>query len=294
MTAFESLLSIDTRHQQYHFNKKYANVATQKFCEKSHSRSTRKIIILFKNHFVFMTTAHSKKQHDPNSIEIHADFVKELLIPLSTFVEKLQDLEEMFAELSQILSMKQILLYRVNEDGTYDAVSGYGSSLHHSIGNALTKNINLYLAWKLNRTSCIPLPKFGDNIVVPVGIDGLFLAAGDSRHSREIARVENSLFELVACVIANALRSMRLIEQANTDKLTGLLNRNALDKYIFEGRNPFDRPLGEPVAICMLDIDHFKRFNDTYGHHIGDKVLQHVAQVCKNYFADKGKVYRFG
>jgi len=69
---------------------------------------------------------------------------------------------------------------------------------------------------------------------VPVGMDNLFFAAGDSRHSRDIARIENSLFELVASVIANALRSMKLIEQANTDKLTGLLNRNALDKYIYE------------------------------------------------------------
>jgi diguanylate cyclase (GGDEF)-like protein len=86
---------------------------------------------------------------------------------------------------------------------------------------------------------------------------------------------------------------MKLIEQANTDKLTGLLNRNALDKYIYEGKNPFDRKLGQPLAICMLDIDHFKRFNDAYGHHIGDQVLHHVASLVQQYFGEKNKVYRF-
>jgi len=57
-----------------------------------------------------------KKSEAENSIQIHADFVRELLVPLSTFVEKLEDLEEMFAELAQILSMRQIFLYRVSPE----------------------------------------------------------------------------------------------------------------------------------------------------------------------------------
>lgn len=98
----------------------------------------------------------------------------------------------------------------------------------------MVSNINLYIAWKTGKISSLPLPKFGDNIVIPVGIDGLFLAAGDNRHSREVTKIENALFELCAGIVANALRSMKLIEQANTDKLTGLKNRSALDKYIYE------------------------------------------------------------
>lgn len=65
-------------------------------------------------------------------------------------------------------------------------------------------------------------------------------------------------------MVANTLRSLKLIHQANTDKLTGLLNRNALEKYLHEGTNPFDRQLTDPKALCMLDIDHFKKFNDQY------------------------------
>jgi len=158
-------------------------------------------------------------------IEVHMDFLQELLVPLSTFVGDIEDLEIMFAELAGILSMKHIALYRVSEEGLVEAVCGYGPSSIRVHGAPTVKNMNLHIAWKSNKISSIPMPNFGDNIVIPIEIDNLFLAAGDTRHSRVIAKVENTLFELVSKIIANSLRSMKLIEQANTDKLTGLLNR---------------------------------------------------------------------
>lgn len=226
-----------------------------------------------------------------NSMLIHADFMKELLVPLSTYVENLEDLNKIFSELALILNMRRITLYKMNNDWTSEIICE--NERRSEVIIKAIDSINLFIAWKTNKISAIPLPKFWDNIVIPVGIDNLFLAAGDSESSREIEKIENSLFELVATVISNALRSMKLIEQANTDKLTGLLNRNALDKYIYEWKNPFNRNVPDPKAICMLDIDHFKRFNDTFGHDVGDKVLNHVASVCKEYFWEKNLVYRF-
>jgi hypothetical protein len=105
-------------------------------------------------------TSKKSKIQDSASIQIHADFMRELLVPLSTFVETLHDLEEMFAELAQILSMKQILLYRVSDNGEYEVVSGYGSSGKQVAGLKVLKNMNLYVAWKLNKTSSMPLPNF--------------------------------------------------------------------------------------------------------------------------------------
>jgi diguanylate cyclase len=49
-----------------------------------------------------------------------------------------------------------------------------------------------------------------------------------------------------------------------------------------------------PLALLMLDIDHFKSFNDTYGHIVGDKVLIAVAETVRDICRHKGDVYRFG
>jgi diguanylate cyclase (GGDEF)-like protein len=69
------------------------------------------------------------------------------------------------------------------------------------------------------------------------------------------------------------------------DELTGLPSRRALNEQLLG--------LGRQYAIAMLDVDHFKRFNDTYGHDVGDQVLKMVA---KKMAAVKGggKAYRYG
>mgnify|MGYP000225829200 CR=1 FL=1 len=71
---------------------------------------------------------------------------------------------------------------------------------------------------------------------------------------------------------------------AYTDELTGLKGRRALNES-FMG-------LGKRYAIAMVDIDHFKNFNDTYGHDAGDKVLKIVASILDT--VQGGKAYRYG
>ena len=66
--------------------------------------------------------------------------------------------------------------------------------------------------------------------------------------------------------------------QAMTDALTGLLNRRYLDEYL---PRELARSLrsGEPFAVLMFDLDHFKAFNDNFGHEAGDRVLQELATL---------------
>lgn len=71
---------------------------------------------------------------------------------------------------------------------------------------------------------------------------------------------------------------------AYTDALTGLKGRRALEES-FLG-------LGRRYSIAMMDIDHFKSFNDRYGHEVGDQVLQEVADVLNH--ISIGKVFRYG
>ncbi|MBX6313902.1 MAG: GGDEF domain-containing protein, partial [Isosphaeraceae bacterium] len=79
-----------------------------------------------------------------------------------------------------------------------------------------------------------------------------------------------------ALVQANA----RLAELATIDPLTGLKNRRAFDEALRSGASLTDR-LGLPLSVMMLDVDEFKRFNDTYGHPAGDDVLRAIADLLR-------------
>ncbi|OGW04073.1 MAG: hypothetical protein A2889_00590 [Nitrospinae bacterium RIFCSPLOWO2_01_FULL_39_10] len=70
--------------------------------------------------------------------------------------------------------------------------------------------------------------------------------------------------------------------EARTDSLTGLNNRLAFDEKVKEEMERFNR-YKIPCSVAMIDIDHFKNLNDTYGHTIGDKALVHVSkELVKN------------
>ncbi len=76
-----------------------------------------------------------------------------------------------------------------------------------------------------------------------------------------------------------------LNHQSTTDQLTGLKNRRALDRYLAKSTV-------ENGTVLYLDINRFKQFNDTYGHHFGDEVLRAVAKQIKR--LTKENAYRVG
>ena len=70
----------------------------------------------------------------------------------------------------------------------------------------------------------------------------------------------------------------QLVEQAETDYLTGVLNRRAFLAMMEEKRRELDA--SDSLAVCLLDIDHFKSINDTHGHDVGDVVIKEVARIA--------------
>jgi diguanylate cyclase len=82
-------------------------------------------------------------------------------------------------------------------------------------------------------------------------------------------------------------------EESLTDALTGLANRKAFDQML---EQLIEDHSGQKSPFCVLigDIDHFKKFNDTYGHLVGDKVLRYVANTIKSCVKGKDMAARFG
>ena len=78
-----------------------------------------------------------------------------------------------------------------------------------------------------------------------------------------------------------------------SDGLTGLLNRRSFDKQLQAETLRLQR-FPAPVTIALIDIDHFKNINDTYGHLVGDLVLKNVAEVLKETCREIDTVARFG
>jgi diguanylate cyclase len=89
----------------------------------------------------------------------------------------------------------------------------------------------------------------------------------------------------------------RLVEttaaEARTDALTGLANRRAFDDELLRCAAEFNR-LGKTYTVVLGDIDHFKRFNDTHGHQVGDEVLRSVAIALRGAARETDMVARYG
>lgn len=81
----------------------------------------------------------------------------------------------------------------------------------------------------------------------------------------------------------------QMTEEARTDKLTGLANRAALDDRLSKWMSA-----GYNWSLLVLDIDHFKSVNDTYGHRTGDETLLHLARILESQTRNEDLVCRFG
>jgi diguanylate cyclase (GGDEF)-like protein len=88
-------------------------------------------------------------------------------------------------------------------------------------------------------------------------------------------------------------RNEELQRQAATDPLTGLANRRMLDDVLARELAQAQRQ-GSRVSVLLLDIDHFKKFNDTHGHQAGDRVLRKVADAIRQLVRKSDVCARFG
>lgn len=99
--------------------------------------------------------------------------------------------------------------------------------------------------------------------------------------------------ELITAVSVRAARSRQLSDALDRDSLTGLLKHSRIKEQVDSELSRAVRS-GENLSVVMLDLDHFKQVNDTYGHPAGDKVIKAVAHLLRQRLRKTDAVGRYG
>lgn len=116
---------------------------------------------------------------------------------------------------------------------------------------------------------------------------------GQKVHAHGVHELEELADAFNAMAAKLQAHDVALQSLATHDALTGLENRRSLDIRLDEELRRGER-YGHPVGLLMLDIDHFKHVNDTYGHVAGDAVLHQLATIVRNVVRPMDRVFRYG
>lgn len=100
--------------------------------------------------------------------------------------------------------------------------------------------------------------------------------------------------DVTAPVLANAFLHERVNDMSRTDGLTGLLNHRTFHRVLESKMKELDRGYKQGLAVLMVDVDHFKAVNDTYGHPVGDEVLRELAGRLSSGLRELDTVARYG
>jgi len=107
-----------------------------------------------------------------------------------------------------------------------------------------------------------------------------------------------AIFVFVVCNLSlrttSDIMQLYALKQENiTDSLMGIFNRRYLDRRLKE-ETQRAQSYSQPLSIFMIDIDHFKKINDKYGHHVGDLVLKNIALNIKESLRESDVLARYG
>jgi diguanylate cyclase (GGDEF)-like protein len=144
---------------------------------------------------------------------------------------------------------------------------------------------------------CVPMVAQGNTVgVLNLEFDGTAKRRSDSgaenfRDSHQ--RLATSAASQIALSLASLQLRDTLREQSIRDPLTRLFNRRFLEESLERELHLANRKK-HAVALIFLDLDHFKKFNDTFGHDAGDKVLQALADLFRSFFRSTDICCRYG
>ncbi len=126
---------------------------------------------------------------------------------------------------------------------------------------------------------------------------GFALKTGEAQPSSLFYDYQSRVLSMISAPLAIAVRNAEMYRQveelAVKDPLTNVLNRRAFTGIL---EREFRRAVryNTPITLMILDLDYFKKVNDTYGHLVGDNVLREVAKICQSSLRDIDVLVRYG
>jgi diguanylate cyclase (GGDEF)-like protein/PAS domain S-box-containing protein len=185
---------------------------------------------------------------------------------------------------------EQIWAPTINLDSCMSLRRGRSHTIDHTSSSIYCSN--------LETTShmpyiCVPLTAQSEVL----GVLRLGSSSADATRTARDRERWQRLAVMVADNLALALSNLqlraRLQQQAIRDSLTGLFNRRYLDETLEREMQRAERHQ-HSIGLIMIDIDHFKRFNDIYGHQVGDLLLQAVGQFLRTHTRGEDIACRYG
>lgn len=159
-----------------------------------------------------------------------------------------------------------------------------------AVGSLVVLSLVLFLLLLLLQWSIVrPLRALGHSMET-VRRTGDLDHRGNLKRADEIGLLSDNFDRLLALL---SERTKVLEALATTDGLTGLLNRRTIMEYL-EAQLEEARATGCELSVLLLDVDHFKKINDTAGHGVGDRVLRQVAAILKKCVRCDERAGRYG
>jgi len=255
--------------------------------------------------FSHMTTALRKEREELAALNKFSEAVTQCTSETEIYEHILYYIRERFKP-------RQVIIFRLNVEENYLEAAASLVPLPDEMRDWPVipephncKAVRMGRRFRANDVSAEPLcpakfvpPSEGSYYCGPLIAGGVIIGAVRVEGVKDFWTPEReSLLESYLSGAATGLSNLRLLEttkqQANVDELTGLYNRRFLEEYARK-LIAMARRKSQPLGVIMMDLDHFKEFNDIYGHEVGDRILRHFAKTASRAIREANLAARYG
>ncbi|MEZ0368154.1 MAG: diguanylate cyclase, partial [Candidatus Sericytochromatia bacterium] len=231
---------------------------------------------------------------DPGHVFDHlftneASSIKRLITNQRTSVYRVQQLGEdmriVHAKSDSLLEPEKI--YHMDEPGLLQEIVRARQGVRLTTLSQLGKG---YSTWRIAYQSLMAQPILVDEEVTFILV--MFRTAGDAFHERD-EKLLKLLINAFEITLKNLQLRNKIQEQAIKDGLMGIFNHRYM-KVKLEEEMARAKRYSKPLTLIIADVDYFKKFNDTHGHLLGDKVLKEIAGILQDSVRETDIVARYG